>query len=107
MSGDGKKHGFAHGCNTCHVSASTVGSWLIIDMDKGRKTSVFIELLMLPQRCRETVRHVFAFLFTVSQYRRNLAIIYRGIEWINRDMITVKIIVMGQRDITACYGTVT
>lgn len=28
--------------------ASTVGSWLIIDMDKGLTTSVFIELLMAP-----------------------------------------------------------
>ena len=41
-----------------------------------------------------------------SQYRRNLAIIIRGIEWINLDLTIVIIIATDQRDTTAFYGTV-
>lgn len=105
MSGDGKRYGFAHGCNTCHVSASTVGSWLIIVMDMGFTTNVFHRAPYAPTEMSGDGKTRFC-QNQVSQYRRNLAIIIRGIVWTNRDMITVKITAMGQMVITVYCGIV-
>ena len=105
MSGDGKRYGFAHGCNTCHVSASTVGSWLIIDMDKGQTTSVFIELLMAPTEMSGDGKTGLFDLLSASTVGTWPLFIW-GIEWINLDLTTVITIATDRWDIIACSGTV-
>ena len=104
MSGDGKRYGFAHGCNTCHVSASTVGSWLIIDMDMGRKTSVFHRAPYASTEMSGDGKTGLFDLLSASTVGTWSLFIW-GIEWINLDLTIVIIIATDQRDTTAFYGT--